>query len=682
MTAPLDIATAPRCASKTWQRGTTTWGEVCAWVNDPRGGGKDGPGYVLGKLSSPHRTKDTIESRCVLALDADHLTPTTQDGLLVRLRALGRAAVVYSTYSSTPDAPRLRILLLAPRPVTPEEYRLVVRWLMEQLGIELFDRSCAEPERFMYMPTLPAVGEYFSEVFEGEPYDTDDALFEADLASLAEKASLVPGEAGAGERTNTAPNAPLALPEDFVAGKVAWTLADLDALAALTVKERLEWPGQDDGVGWDRGVFFAAQRLVEAANSGTSYTLAEAEADFMAHAPTAEGTYGTVHKWESAVQTVGGHALPYDQPGDVFTPVAGGTSDDHAGGWTPVDLSKYLDGTYTPPQATLMCRTDGVGLMYPGMTHSIHGESESGKSMIVQAQAAKLLEAGCWVLYLDYEADPGSVVERLRLMGVTDEQFGRLVYVQPEVDHGRSEVTLEAFEGLLSREYTLAVLDGVTEALAQAPAKVRSTGGLGGNDDITVWHDRLPRVLARRTGAAVVLVDHVAKGPDAGRFAIGGQAKMATISGAAYLVKPRSPLGRGLVGEVDLYVAKDRHGYVRSKAGEYTKDRLQLVATAVVDGTDGLSVELRAPVTGPTEDDRLADMMERVSEFLSTLPDDHAGAGLNLIRQQVRGNNDLIGQALHRLVELGNVSQTVKGQSNLHRNLRPYVAGFDKEPEQ
>lgn len=683
MTAVLDIATAPSRLAKTWKRGTTTWGEVCAWVNEPRGGGKDGPGYVLGRLSAPRRTKDTIESRCVLALDADHLTPATRDELLAGVRALGRAAVVYSTHSSTPDAPRLRILLLASRPVTPDEYRLVVRWLMEQLGAELFDRSCAEPERLMFMPTLPTVGEYFSEVIEGEPFDVDDALFEADLASLAEKASLAPEEAGAGERTNTAPNAPLSLPEDVVGHEVAWTLGKLDALAALGDGERLEWPGMPDGVGWDTGTWLAAQRLVEAANSGTAYTMADAEADFMAHTPASEDRYDRDYKWASAVRATADRALPYDRPTDVFTPVAGGTSDDHAGGWRAVDLTTYLDGTYSPPEATLMRRTDGVGLLYPGMTHSIHGESESGKSMIVQAQAAVVLRAGGeWVLYLDYEADPGSVVERLRLMGVTDEQFGRLVYVQPEVDHGRSEVTQAAFEVLLDREFTLAVLDGVTEALAQAPAKVRSTGGLGGNDDITVWHDRLPRVLARRTGAAVVLVDHVAKGPDAGRFAIGGQAKMATISGAAYLVKPRSPLGRGLVGEVDLYVAKDRHGYVRSKAGEYTKDRLQLVATAVVDGRDGLSVELRAPVSGPTEDDRLADMMERVSEFLSTLPDDHAGAGLNLIRQQVRGNNDLIGQALHRLVELGNVSQTVKGQSNLHRNARLYVAGFDQEPEQ
>ena len=173
-----------------------------------------------------------------------------------------------------------------------------------------------------------------------------------------------------------------------------------------------------------------------------------------------------------------------------------------------------------------------------------------------------------------------------------------------------------------------------------------------------------------QTGAAVVLIDHVAKGPDAGRFAIGGQAKMATIGGAAYLVRPRSPLGRGMVGEVDVYVAKDRHGYVRSKAGEFTPDRLQLVATAVVDGTDGrLDVQLRTPISPTTGDDRLLEMMERVSTFLGGLPDGHAGAGVNLVRGEVTGNNGLIGQALRRLVAQGYVNQTVKGQSTLQTSV-------------
>ena len=43
----------------------------------------------------------------------------------------------------------------------------------------------------------------------------------------------------------------------------------------------------------------------------------------------------------------------------------------------------------------------------------------------------------------------------------------------------------------------------------------------------------VPRSLAARTAAAMVLVDHVTKDTDSwGRFAIGGQAKMAGLDGA------------------------------------------------------------------------------------------------------------------------------------------------------
>jgi hypothetical protein len=311
----LDIATAPRVEAKTWKRGRTTWDEVCAWAAEPRDGGKDGPCYVLGRLSSPRRTKETIVSRGVLTLDADHLTPATRDALLVRVRALGCAAVVHSTHGSTPQAPRLRLLVLASRPVTPEEYRRLVRWLMGQLGADLFDPSCAEPERCMYRPTRPAVGEYFYEVIAGEPWDVDLVLDLAGLSSASEgaqepsaSAATVPGpEAAASSDAR-------AVPEDVVQGSVARTLAKLDALAALADGERLDWPGQADGVGWDRGVFFAAQRLVQAANSGASYTLADAERDFMAHAPAAEGTYDPAHKWREAVKTVGEDPLPYVPP--------------------------------------------------------------------------------------------------------------------------------------------------------------------------------------------------------------------------------------------------------------------------------------------------------------------------------------------------------------------------------
>ena len=80
---------------------------------------------------------------------------------------------------------------------------------------------------------------------------------------------------------------------------------------------------------------------------------------------------------------------------------------------------------------------------------------------------------------------------------------------------------------MLDQTYALAVIDGVTEGL-----------GLFGyatvdNDDIAKWIRAVPNQIAARTGAVVVLVDHVTKNPrDRGRHAIGAQSKMAGLTGA------------------------------------------------------------------------------------------------------------------------------------------------------
>ena len=88
--------------------------------------------------------------------------------------------------------------------------------------------------------------------------------------------------------------------------------------------------------------------------------------------------------------------------------------------WAPVDLGPFLDGTVRPVVPSLLPRTDGVALLYPGLTHSLHGESESGKSWVAQAEAARILTDGGRVLFVDFESDAGALVERLRLLGVDD----------------------------------------------------------------------------------------------------------------------------------------------------------------------------------------------------------------------------------------------------------------------
>jgi hypothetical protein len=63
--------------------------------------------------------------------------------------------------------------------------------------------------------------------------------------------------------------------------------------------------------------------------------------------------------------------------------------------------------------------------------------------------------------------------------------------------------------------------------------------------------------------AAVVCVDHVAKHTNRGRFALGGQHKMAGLSRAAHIMEMEQPFAIGQCGVANVRVGKDRPGRVR-----------------------------------------------------------------------------------------------------------------------
>ncbi len=265
--------------------------------------------------------------------------------------------------------------------------------------------------------------------------------------------------------------------------------------------------------------------------------------------------------------------------------------------WAPVNLREIIDGTRQAVSPTLFRRDDDRCLVYPGKTHSFHGESESGKSMVVQWLAVQSLVAGDAVLYLDFESDEVEVVSRLLMLGAPPQAIIDLfVYVRPEANPYKVADERDAWLALLGRPYALAVIDGVTNALGVFGYKSKE------NDDLSNWSRVFPDPLARRTGAAVVMVDHVTKSTDGrGRFAIGGQQKMSALSGAGYTVEVAEPLGKGMRGEVVLRVGKDRPGQVRPFSGPFRKtDRTQEAARVIFDSTaEEMTVTVKAPNLEP-----------------------------------------------------------------------------------
>ncbi|MHA7154241.1 AAA family ATPase [Arthrobacter sp. TMN-50] len=268
-------------------------------------------------------------------------------------------------------------------------------------------------------------------------------------------------------------------------------------------------------------------------------------------------------------------ANPIDELEDVST-------------WARIDLTSVVSGTFKALAPSVMRRSDGAFMMYPGMVHSFHGESESGKSMVLHAEIALALKARKSVLLIDFESDRATVVNRLIQLGAPPRAIIKyLYYINPDTNPlDEKSIDHELWEDILERSFHLAVIDGVTEAFS-----VFGVSSMD-NDDVTKWGRRVPRQIAKRTGAAVAVVDHVTKDRESrGRFAMGAQAKMSYLTGASFTVEVLDPLGIGMLGRISLRVAKDRPGGVRPRSGDFRKsDRTQPIAIAVIDSTQTGSI--------------------------------------------------------------------------------------------
>lgn len=400
--------------------------------------------------------------------------------------------------------------------------------------------------------------------------------------------------------------------------------------------------------------------------------------------------------------------------GRSLTAAFGHDDDETAVGnsWTAVDVAAAL-ASGPPPEPSVLRRDDGLCLFYAGKVHSVHGESESGKSWLVQCAAIQELTAEGSVLYVDFEDSVESVVGRLRALGVplgvlTD--AARFAYVRPE-EALRADSAEEAFAELIGRPFTLAVVDGVTDAMGLFGYSAKD------NDDIAAWQRELPRRIARASGAAVVCIDHVTKDADTrGRFAIGGQHKIAGLDGAAYTVEVERPFAVGLAGSAMVRVGKDRPGHVRKAGVGWRKsDRTQRIAEFRLDSTDpeasrfelvapredrqrtgsSLDTEGHAARVGAAESDsgfRPTWFMEKISRYLEAAVEP-ASRSQNKTIGAMCERRAASGKPQHRqhwrsglqlLIEEGYVTQE-PGQgaraAAIHTIVRPYRQNADPESD-
>lgn len=328
--------------------------------------------------------------------------------------------------------------------------------------------------------------------------------------------------------------------------------------------------------------------------------------------------------------------------------------------WRPVDLTDALAGIDVPPPE-LWHRTDNVPLIYQSRVHWFQGESESCKSWAAQVVTGLELAAGNNVLYIDYEDDDRGVVARLLALGTPVEAIrDHLVYIRPDEplrDHrGRyTDAVADLHDALEDRTYRLCVIDGVTEAMTTEGLDMLS------NTDIASWMRLIPKRIST-LGPAVVCIDHVTKnGETQGRYAIGGQHKLAGVTGAAYRFTALRPIARAtegtpVTGTVAVTVMKDRPGYVRGRSPEGKVGTLSLTAypdggvTARLDPHDIKAIPVDMTVAG------------RILTYLNV----YDGTSKTRIEDNVEGKAVNVRAALGWLVQQAWVRVEQKGQSHLH----------------
>lgn len=653
-----------------WVTREATLDEFLTFLNlDNPAAVKDCTGYVLGELNGTRRAKGTVAARYGVTLDVDDSTPDQVQTFLDRVRGMGVWAVVHTTYRHTEAAPRCRVILLYSRPVTPDEHRTLTRALMADFGIA-FDETCAQPERFMYVPAAADRAAYEHEVIDGAPLDVDAWLDRAEVDDLAAEVT----------HPVSAPSAAPdfeALPDPaYVERTISGVADELDALAA-----EAEGGRDERDRGWDKGVFALACRLVRAANAGTAYTLADAERDFMAHAPAAEGTYDPAHKWASAVRTVNGGTLsPSAATAGATERLTDGAKGDS---WQRVDLGDVIAaieaGTLTRLAPVVGQLEGGSALFYPGKVNGIAGDSNAGKSFTAMLAAKQEMEAGNHVIYIDYEDDAAAVALRFLndLRAAPSVLREQLVYLNPRealTEEGRAHLrqTLENYRP------TLAVIDSTGESMSTEGVKPNE------DDETALWFQRLPRWIAER-GPAVVVIDHQTKA-DGGLWPIGSQRKRAAINGAQYVQATVTPFDQWTSGGSKIVCAKDRLGtYATGKTvAEFRVDvnadeRFTLHAVGgpagAVDGDPrGLSSRAAAEEK----------LMEAISQWLAELPPNHDGASRSTLQREVSHkvpNDDgtvpgaaRVKRATDRLAELGYVDQWEDGQTTRHLSRKRYYA--------
>lgn len=150
-----------------------TVAEYAQMSKDQRGEIKDVGGYVGGRIEGGNRKAGAITDRQLICLDADYGDLGLWDAWDL---FVGKACLMHTSHSHTPEQPRLRFVIPLSRAVSAAEYEPIARRIADWLGINAFDDTTYEASRLMFWSSKPKDGEFICKTYDGDWINPDEVL--------------------------------------------------------------------------------------------------------------------------------------------------------------------------------------------------------------------------------------------------------------------------------------------------------------------------------------------------------------------------------------------------------------------------------------------------------------------------------------------------------------------------
>jgi hypothetical protein len=265
----------------------------------------------------------------------------------------------------------------------------------------------------------------------------------------------------------------------------------------------------------------------------------------------------------------------------------------------------------------------------------VFGEPGAGKTWLAALASAQCVKRGEHVVWLDFESQGAAAVSRMIVLGCTPDELRKFFHlVEPETAF--TEQMRADLDGLIEYGPTLVIFDAANDVLTLQ-------GGRLNDVDTIARFDTMLLLPFKRAGAAVVVIDHVAKSAESrGLWPINSGHKKA-CSTVAYSIATRQQFRPDRDGASQIVVAKDRHGNAPAALGETAGYLVLRGGEFSVSARLGLAEMAKEADVGPVAPDHVAVILAAVENepgeyatvsLAKKLADDH-GDSLSTWRRRI-----------------------------------------------